>query len=241
MFRCDSKKANWYIERNLALLIDENKIQLNFVPKGNGNNNELFYLVQKQNRCVVCGSEKELTRHHAVPYCFRRHFSESLKSRSAHDVVPLCVTCHNYYEPYAWELKKSLAIQYEVSLDFGSDFYKKKDEKAHAIKISKVLLKNNKIPIDRKLELLELIEEFLGKKKEEIQDLDLINFVNENENKLKSRRKHVFGKEILSKVENISEFIKMWRIHFLDIMKPKFMPELWDVNHRLSNVEKSET
>jgi hypothetical protein len=118
-------------------------------------------------------------------------------------------------------------------------FYKKKDEKANAIKISKVLLKNNKIPIDRKLELLKLIEEFLGKKKEEIQDLDLINFVNENENKLKARRKHVFGREILSKVENISEFIKMWRVHFLDIMKPKFMPELWDINHRLSNVEKS--
>ena len=37
MFTCGEKKAYWYLERNLAKLIDgERSIELTFIPKGNG-------------------------------------------------------------------------------------------------------------------------------------------------------------------------------------------------------------
>lgn len=233
MFRCDKKKANWYLDRNLAVVIDENKLQLKFVPKGRGHSNELFYLVQKENRCVVCGSEKELTRHHVVPYCFRRHFSIELKSRAAHDIVPLCVTCHRFYEPYAWELKKKLASDHGVLME-GCDKEKKENKELKAMGVAKTLLDYKKIPINRRLELLEDVEKFIGKKKEEIQDSDLVLFLAKTKNrKEKIARQYKFGKEIVMKIEDFSEFIKMWRIHFIDAMKPKFMPELWNVSHRL--------
>jgi hypothetical protein len=242
MFRCDDKKANWYLERNLAVAFDENKVRLSFIPKGNGHTNEPFYLVAKENRCVICGTEKELTRHHAVPYCFRRHFNDGLKSKSSHDVVPLCITCHRSYEPHAWELKKKLAAQYGVAMEGVNEKVTEEDkDRAKAVGCANTLLRwKEQIPSERRLELLETLEGFVGKKKEEIQDGDLRAFFDKNK-KAKLTKEYKFGKEIVVKIEDMPAFIRMWRIHFIDTMQPKFMPELWDINHRLSNVEESKT
>ena len=33
--------------------------------------------------------------------------------------------------------------------------------------------------------------------------------------------------------EKIEEFVKMWRAHFVQTMKPKYMPEGWSINFRV--------
>lgn len=43
------------------------------------------------------------------------------------------------------------------------------------------------------------------------------------------------GKALVDKIdteEKIIDFIRMWRQHFLDVMKPKYLPPAWDVNHK---------
>ncbi|KAI6655159.1 gamma-aminobutyric acid (GABA) type B receptor [Oopsacas minuta] len=58
----DTRKANWYFERDLAELVSEEPyvVRLKFEPKTRpekGNIDKLYYQAEKQNICVVCGSK----------------------------------------------------------------------------------------------------------------------------------------------------------------------------------------
>jgi len=64
MFRCDEKKANWYLNRNLGEVIKTSPliVKLKFKPRGLGNHNKSFGLSEMGNKCVTCGDEEYLTR-----------------------------------------------------------------------------------------------------------------------------------------------------------------------------------
>ena len=83
MFRCVTRKAQWYLTRDLANMISEIPpvIQLKFEPGGLGWFGDEFALTQKQNLCVVCGTEElpRLTKHHIVPTLYKKHFPKHLK------------------------------------------------------------------------------------------------------------------------------------------------------------------
>ena len=54
MFRCDDKKANWYIKRDLCEVTEDEPltIKLKFEPKGLGFHEKDFGLSNMQNKCV---------------------------------------------------------------------------------------------------------------------------------------------------------------------------------------------
>ena len=111
MFRCESKKANWYLKRDLADIITDEPlvIKLKFQPNGLGNHNKNYGLSEMENICVVCGSDEFLTRHHVVPICYRKYFPIEKKSHNFHDVLSVCAVCHESYEKFAFDFKLSLA------------------------------------------------------------------------------------------------------------------------------------
>lgn len=114
--RASAKRTHWYIARGLASVVCEEPtiIQLNFEPKGRGCSNKAFYLDNKEDRCVNCGQQEKLTRHHIVPKCFRRFFPEKTKSHDFHDVVPLCIDCHSAYEVEASKFKGQIYKELNV-------------------------------------------------------------------------------------------------------------------------------
>lgn len=69
MYRCDAKKANWHLKRNLAVWdnSEQNKLRLTFKPNGLGHSDNPELLEEQQNICCVCGSENELVKSHLVP------------------------------------------------------------------------------------------------------------------------------------------------------------------------------
>ena len=48
----------------------------------------------KENKCVICGVDKDYRRHYIVPYCYRSRFPQRFKTHMPHDVVILCPDCH---------------------------------------------------------------------------------------------------------------------------------------------------
>ena len=115
MFTCGEKKANWYLDKNLAAITGNKQIQFNFVPKGNGfEDNEEFGRGMRESRCVVSGIKTDLQRHHIVPYCYRQFFPEKFKSKNHHDVVLINDKKHSEYEQMANEYKDEIARIYEV-------------------------------------------------------------------------------------------------------------------------------
>lgn len=60
------KKAEWYLKRDLATMLDEKAIQLTFEAKGEGHAENDYMIEDRDNFCVVCASHKDLTLHHVV-------------------------------------------------------------------------------------------------------------------------------------------------------------------------------
>jgi hypothetical protein len=224
MFRCDEKKVNWYLKRNLAQIIHSEplSIKLNFIPKGLGNHDKPFGLSEMNNKCVNCGTESFLTRHHVVPICYRKHFPLNLKSHNFHDVLSMCMDCHESYERYATELKKELGDKYDAPLNGicidNRDLLK-------TIKNCNTLLRDTtNIPEERLEQIRSEIREFIGRDFNQ-QDLVLIS------NTKQTILEKTHGQVVMEKVTNIQDFIEMWRQHFTKYNDCKYLPENWNINN----------
>ncbi|CAH8380872.1 unnamed protein product [Eruca vesicaria subsp. sativa] len=116
---CDRKKLEWYMSRGLAKLVEEEPpaIMLLFEPKGRpedeGND---FYIQTKKNICVGCGEGNHYLRYRIIPSCYRVHFPEHLKSHRSHDIVLLCVDCHEVAHASAERYKKQVAREFGIPL-----------------------------------------------------------------------------------------------------------------------------
>ncbi|NIQ13420.1 MAG: hypothetical protein GTO02_03115, partial [Candidatus Dadabacteria bacterium] len=156
MFRCCQKKALWYLERNLGNQISKEPftIQLTFTPKGKGHVDDPYFLQIMKNLCVVCGSDENLTRHHVVPYCYRKFFPTNLKDHRSYDVMALCIPCHELYEEKATEFKEELAVKHSAPVSgTGARFDKALSAARGAARA--ILEHGNKIPPARKDILIE--------------------------------------------------------------------------------------
>jgi len=229
MCRMGKKRVDWYVERGLAKVVslDPHTIQLLFEPNGLGNYNDEYYLAEKDNACVVCGSQDELTKHHALPRCFRKHFPSCLKRYDSHDVLLVCRPCHEDYEVHATELKKKLVGCTNITAMEEGDV-------AHirAIKAAKTLLRyGDSIPDDSALRLMLRIEEYAGDFSDEIvQKL--------SEEKFGGYHSADVWKEAVSNIKDYNEFTRMWREHFVEVMQPKHLPEHWDISRQINYEER---
>jgi len=225
MCRIGKKKVCWYLNKDLAYIPegDPNSIVLKFKPAGLGKANKPCELAYKKNICVVCGEKDttKLTRHHVVPYCFRKHFEIENKEHKDYDIVLLCKECHHTYESEAYKIKEEMAKEYTRNIlgDLDYDFMKiaKINRKASA------LIKYKKqIPRIRRKEILNDIRKFLKKERVTVNDIKKVATMNAD----KDRKEWSFC--IVEKCEDIQSFIVRWRKHFLNTMEPKFLPDFWD-------------
>lgn len=224
MFHCDATKVLWYLNRNLVDIVsnDPPAVRLKFAPNGNGHVDDSYYLTPKVNRCVCCGKEKLLNRHHVVPYCFRRFMPEEVKDHSYHDVLLLCLDCHEAYEYHASALKVELAERHGLKMHPTVHY---DEDMGKAIKSAIALLRHgDKIPQNRKDFLYGQVEAYLKKKPVTEEDLLAMTDFDPWEREDEAE----YGHQVLA-FWNLQEFIEMWREHFVDVMKPQFMPDFWDM------------
>lgn len=221
MFRCDKKKFDWYLKRSLAIQIDEDVIRLLFKPKGLGWAGEHFYLQDRENKCCVCGSSNNLTKHHVVPYCYRRYMPIDIKENNYFDVLPVCVDCHANYEKIAQNKKKELAKQYEAPLEGINNIAESRYFK-HARTLKK---HGSKIPESRRKEMIESIAEELGITEQELEEV--IKCDTEWNKEVPNFKSH--GEIVISKIPSIQNFFEEWRSHFVASMKPKYLPKNWEI------------
>lgn len=219
---CELKKADWYLKRRLATSVGLRTIQLNFSPAGVGHRGsklELYYLSEKYNHCVVCGSKSQLSKHHIIPRMYKRHFPERFKSHNSYDVVVLCLSCHESYEKGAHLVKEAVALQYgvvpyqPVVMDIAAQ---------NAVRSAKTLLcHGHSIPPVRFSELLFCCIKYLG-----VNDISSIDL-----EKLAAMRPEVIGpdigKQVMEKVNDLVGFACFWRINFINTMKPRYLPLGW--------------
>lgn len=108
-----------YLRRGLAKIIENDPlaIMLLFEPKGRPEDEDnVFYIQSKKNMCVGCGEKNHYLRYRIIPSCYRVHFPERLKSHRSHDIVLLCVDCHEIAHAAAEKYKRQIASEFKVPL-----------------------------------------------------------------------------------------------------------------------------
>ena len=111
---CDLKKVKWYLEKKLAVQVNEGDqpkvIKLLFEHRRGDQETEdgKFYLSNRANQCVACGETGNYLRYRIVPTCYRKFFPLKFKSHRSHDIVLLCVNCHEVAAQHANRLKTEM-------------------------------------------------------------------------------------------------------------------------------------
>lgn len=263
MFLCLEKKANWYLNktddvtgeplakeiRHINPIINAFmnlfnikpnglRVQLLFEPKSKGNDGDKYSLSKKENKCVVTGSKEleSLTTHHITPYCYRKYLPDEYKSANSHDVVPIINDKHYEYEKEADKLKNKIAKKYNAPIEGSGDV----DHKLfYAIKSAIAIHSNGeKMPKTVLHQHKEKIREYSGQKRVTQKLIDTLRERKYTEaTDLKSHGQIVAEKLVLEGPEAIQEFVEMWRNHFIEHAKPKYMPKHWSVDRPASRLE----
>jgi hypothetical protein len=220
----DEDRAQRYLNKGLATPTEEG-IQLNFDPKFD---RELtpFETASRHHRCVVCGHDGRLNKHHIVPRCFRECHT-ALQNARSHDVVAVCIPCHNNYEVPAQEFRAKLlqeaGIIFRPSEDSNIGFR----DFRHRESLKRVLaLHSDRIPADRREEMNRVIES--------LQDAEVPPVV-ESKYRGGHKRLRIPEHKLIDPMDEdaLFAFVQRWRQHFLDYAQPKFMPEGWSVDYKL--------
>ena len=262
---CDFKKMTWYLERNLAKLIsnDPPVFKLIFEPNARGCVDENlkssnFYIESRTNCCVICGKTENYLRFHVIPILYRSCFPENLKSHKSHDVVLLCLSCHERARKVYEQKKEEISKRYNVPLNVMSDgknnylkliqFIKKckvikKNKNKNLPEIAESKLKKNlKETFDILFENSQEFKNFVEKnkiicnKEDDIDDNFLNIFCDKfivDDKNIPEGKKNLHGKLVIEKVKDLKEFIMEWRQFFLDSFQPKFLPKEWSVKHEI--------
>lgn len=237
MFRCSQRKINWYLKKGLAEQINDSPvaIRLNFEANGHGEPEDVLS-IKRENECVVCGENdiSKLTKHHIVPYEFRRHFPDHFKSNLSILVVGLCEDCHGIYEEeFANPLKEKLFKEANVK-----DMEIQKFITKLLVSVSKNVENgrdhNN---IAKKIELL--LERMDSKididiSKVHVPDLSyieglIVKYDCENVTR---------GYLVYKQIKDFVEFSTMWFNHFVEAMKPLYFPPNLTVNTVINALRK---
>lgn len=255
MFTCGEDRIKWYINRGLGDVINDFEFKFTFEPKAMNSEFDDFCRSARYNRCVVTGVEERLQRHHIVPYCYRIYFDEEYKSKNHHDVVLIDCDKHAEYEKKAMLFRDVIAEKYGVKTmgEYNSEYVKalRKVNSCNSkiIHLISLLLKKNKqLTLLEKKELLYKISDLTDIDYEFLLTINYIqlykllqlikaynrknNYDYRHENKKYFDHCYYVVKQ-LDTDEKLSEFVKLWRNHFIETMNPQFMPDGWSVDYTI--------
>jgi len=236
---CDTKKAKWYISKDIGYLVCEEPftVRLRFEPSGRpeGKAGE-YYLSVKPNICVVCGKDDSFLRKNVVPHEYRRYFPAVMKDHQSHDVLLMCVRCHQRSNMHDADLRRRLSDECSAPIGTETDVKLRENWELKKVRSAGRALQANRkkqcIPQNR---LEELEETLLEHYQVEVLTDDIVdraanaNFLEENGDYVPHSRavvQHFLERGGLLQLE------VTWREHFLRTMKPAFLPDLWSVDHQ---------
>ncbi len=229
------KKARWYLDRGLGQQIkkDPLTVVLRFEPQGRGHAGDRFYTRPRPNLCAGCGTAEDLTLHHVVPRAYRRYFPEEFKSHSCHDLLPLCVACHDRYEAAANRLKRRLAEEHGAPVGGDGRFYDR--EISQVRKAACALLRQAQGSVDIPAERLAVLEDIIREHYavEELTD-ELVSEAADLDAYVTPEGYRTHGSLIVEAVgDGLQAFVERWRRHFLEHVRPTHLPRHWDVEREV--------
>jgi hypothetical protein len=233
------KKAEWYVSKRLATWkTGACCIQLSFAPRAHSGSG--FEKSVKRNVCVACGDDGGLfMRHYIVPRAYRTLLAKKFKTHQSHDVVILCPDCHLHCE-HATQLRMhSLEEELEEHCRHASfinqDLYR---VKSAALALTKSRWNKHKLPCEKIQQYQTLVRNYLNISshddisQEQLQLAAAVEYRIPNPDYI-SGPQFVMQSLLLHDHQDddeVEQFIKDWRRHFIDTVQPRFLPQGWSID-----------
>ncbi|TRY69122.1 hypothetical protein TCAL_04110 [Tigriopus californicus] len=241
---CDTKKAQWYIQKGLGIQVEAEAftVKLNFEPSGRpeGAAGE-YYLTFKENVCVVCGQSDSYLRKYIVPHEYRKHFPDIMRDHQSHDILLMCVQCHQRSNLHDYDLRHKLAQECNAPIGTDEDVKVREDFALKGVRsAARALEKHRKfqnLPEARAQELSNLLMDYY--ETDTVTDEVIAKGAN-LESAIYNAEYFPHGRKVVDHYMNTCGIIpleKKWREHFLLKMKPKFLPPLWSVDHQQERLD----
>lgn len=234
---CNYKKVQWYIDKGLGRLVSRGDepvaVQLNFEPSNRPVLDSQYYTQNKDNLCVVCNSRQSLVRKNVVPHEYRKYFPEIMKNHISHDILLLCLRCHQISNLRDGDLRRALAEECNAPIESGALGKVLDDVELRKVRSAGRALRKAResLPQDRVALLEEVLKKHFGV--DEVTD-DVIRTASEIDTKVYNEEFVPHGFKVVEHYKSTSGLVTFemrWRQHFLDTMRPQFMPALWSVDH----------
>lgn len=226
----DRQRIRWYLDHEppLAEVIREEPLQIRlfFEPKGRRHASDPCFIAIKHFLCVVCDAKESLTRHHIVPYCYRKYMPESIKTHSSYDVMLVCRECHDRYEAEAFKFKTILGNEFSAPIALTCIVDK---ELLRAKKAANAILRNGHLmPPERRGKLEQTVATYFGVR--EITDEHFKKLSESEPNKPVNELHGELVAKQLDTREKWHEFTVRWRRHFLEVLNPQHLSPHWHVD-----------
>ncbi|KAJ4425777.1 exonuclease 3'-5' domain-containing protein 2 [Periplaneta americana] len=236
---CDVKKAEWYVLKELGVKVSDDPltVRLLFEPSGRSVDEVgRYYTLQKENRCVVCGSSKSYIRKNVVPHEYRKHFPAVMKDHMSHDIQLLCLDCHLRSNSFDLLLRQQLAVECNAPIGSGEDVkvydvpdLKRVRSAARALLLPEVDL----IPPERRKELQQVVLDYFNATE---LTADILYEASTIPVSVANVGYEPHGQRVVAyfstpEAGGLTQLEQRWREHFLTSMNPEYLPALWSVQH----------
>uniref|UniRef100_A0A1E1XBQ1 Putative 3-5 exonuclease n=1 Tax=Amblyomma aureolatum TaxID=187763 RepID=A0A1E1XBQ1_9ACAR len=234
---CNYKKVQWYVDRGLGTVVSRDDeplaVQLNFEPSNRPVLDSQYYTQNKDNICVVCSSAQSLVRKNVVPHEYRKYFPDIMKNHISHDILLLCLRCHQISNLRDTALRKALAKECNAPIECGEIGKAREDSVLRKVRSAGRALANARgsLPENRVARLEDVLKEHFNVT--EVTD-DIIQTASDVDTKVYNDDFVPHGQRVVEHFKQtigLANFEMRWRQHFLDTMQPKHMPPLWSVDH----------
>ncbi|KAF4529718.1 hypothetical protein B566_EDAN015347 [Ephemera danica] len=215
---CTKAKALWYLSKGLADQVEDRDdsivVKLKFEPSVRGTHvspDYKYYTLSKQNICVVCGADKSFVKKQIIPHEYRMHFPKAAKGYHSHDILLMCVSC---------SIQANYAIQ----------------PVCYAAKA--LLNTTHTIPADRIQELKIIVADYYQLPTTDHISMEILQQASKLGYRVENPEYEPHGQRVVrffqtqhGESKGPQELERLFRTHFLEAMKPQYLPELWSIDH----------
>lgn len=234
---CNYKKVQWYVDHGLGKIVSSSKepltVRLNFEPSNRPVLDSQYYTQSKDNMCVVCSSRQSLVRKNVVPHEYRKYFPEIMKNHISHDILLLCLHCHQISNLRDTSLRRALAKECNAPIEGGVLGKVTDDRQLRSVRSAgrALLVARNALPEDRVALLEDVLKKHFGV--DEVTS-DIVKAASEIDTRIYNEEFVPHGLKVVEHFKSTTGLVSFemrWRQHFLDSMKPRYLPAMWSTDH----------
>lgn len=227
------KRCQWYLNKNLATLIlnEPFTIKLLFETKLQKNNIVDDHTKEpRKDICVSCGISTHLNRHNIVQTLQAK--CKDYNIINSHDMVLICNRCTSKINSVHDHFVNKLLDDFNLV-----DQFQELENKNYQNKICKNLANGiliNSTPASKRQEYIKKLAEIYQTSELDITSVK-VNQISKLDIIINSKH-HILSKYIENNFDMIDVYRKRWRQHFIDTLKPTFLPSNWSIDYKPINI-----